>query len=370
VIICFTASIVAAYRFLMRTCLPTTAILAALCAATNVAVHAQSTLLALSKQDHTLAVVDPDTLKVLYKLPVGPDPHEVIASTDGSTAYVSNYGFGAYHTLAVLDLVHHAALPSIALGPLKGPHGLTFVDGKVFFTVEGAKAIGSYDPATHKVDFILGTGQNRTHMIYVSPDAQHIVTTNVSSGTVSLIDIEPLHMPGPPTGAAPGGPNGPHPPAGMPPMKRSDWNETVVPVGHGSEGFDISPDKKEIWVANAQDGTISVIDYAAKKVVDTLAANVPSANRLKFTLDGKYVLVSTLGGPDLVILNGATRKVIKRLPIGHGAAGMLMEPSGHRAFVACTPDNYIAVIDLGTLTVTGHIESGPEPDGLAWATSK
>jgi|GEM_PF-3355983 len=41
----------------------------------------QTTLLALSKHDHTLAAIDPTTLKVLYKLPVGPDPDGVAWST-------------------------------------------------------------------------------------------------------------------------------------------------------------------------------------------------------------------------------------------------------------------------------------------------
>ena len=45
----------------------------------------------------------------------------------------------------------------------------------------------------------------------------------------------------------------------------------MVRVGNGSEGFDVSPDGKEIWVANAQDGTISIIDYRAKRVTHTLA---------------------------------------------------------------------------------------------------
>src|SRR4051812_30130825 len=70
---------------------------------------AQSTpstaLLVLSKQDHTLAIVDPGTLKVLARIPVGDDPHEVIASADGRTAYVSNYGFGRFHTITAIDLV-------------------------------------------------------------------------------------------------------------------------------------------------------------------------------------------------------------------------------------------------------------------------
>jgi YVTN family beta-propeller protein len=120
-------------------------------------------------------------------------------------------------------------------------------------------------------------------------------------------------------------------------------------------------------VANAQDGTISVIDIAAKKVIATLQANVRGANRLKFTPDGKRLLVSSLGGPDLVVLDAATRHEIKRIPIGHGAAGIVMQPDGARAFVACSPDNYVAVIDLHSLTVTGHIQAGGEPDGMDWA---
>ena len=59
----------------------------------------QRSLLALSKRDHTLAIVDPATLQVVGRAPVGPDPHEVIASSDGKTAYVSIYGGGRYHAL-------------------------------------------------------------------------------------------------------------------------------------------------------------------------------------------------------------------------------------------------------------------------------
>lgn len=352
--------------------IPRIAVLLALCFASG-ALYAQSdaTLLVLSKHDHTLAIVNPSTLQVIARAPVGPDPHEVIASSDGRTAYVSNYGFGAYHTLAVIDLVTHKALPSIDLGALRGPHGLTFVGGKTWFTAEGAKALGRYDPATGKIDLILGTGQNRTHMIWVLSDEHHIVTTNVSSGTVSIIDWETLHMPGPPPGMGPP-PAMPPSPAGMhrpgPPGPRMDWNETIVRVGNGSEGFDVSPDRSQIWTANAQDGTISVIDFRTRKVIDTIASNTRGANRLKFTPSGKMVLVSS--GPDLVVLDAATRKVLRRIAIGHGSAGVLVQPDGARAYVSCGPDNYVAVIDLHSWKVIGHINAGGEPDGLAWATRR
>src|SRR5581483_10748835 len=156
---------------------------------TSCAVFSQTsssgTLLVLAKQDHILDIVDPQSMKVVARVPVGEDPHEVTASADGTTAYVSNYGFGRYDTISVVDLVQQKRLPSIDLGPLYGPHGVTFVGGKVWFTAEGAKAIGRYDPKTKKVDWIMGTGQNRTHMIFVSEDMQQVITTNVNSGTVS-----------------------------------------------------------------------------------------------------------------------------------------------------------------------------------------
>jgi YVTN family beta-propeller protein len=327
----------------------------------------KETLLALSKRDHTLAIVDPASLKVLAKVPVGNDPHEVIASSDGKTAFVSNYGGGAYHTLAVIDLVGQKPLPQVDLGPLSGPHGLTFVGGKVWFTAEAAKAIGSYDPASEKVDWILGTGQNRTHMIFVFEDRRRIITSNVSSGTVSIIEKTAGRPPGPPPGMPPAPPGTQPPPLRPPGPLGGDWDETVVKVGNGSEGFDVSPDGKELWVANAQDGTISLIDLASKKVTETLAANAHGANRLKFTPDGKHVFVSCLGGADLIVLDAATRREIKRIKVGHGAAGIVMQPDGTRAFVACSPDNYVVVIDLKSLAVTGQIDVGGEPDGLAWA---
>jgi YVTN family beta-propeller protein len=295
-------------------------------------------LLVLANEDNTLSIVDPGSLKVIATLPVGPDPHEVIASSDGTTAYISNYGGGAYNTLTVVDLAAKKVLPAIDLGALRGPHGLAFVGGRVWFTAEAAKAIGSYDPAAKRVDWIMGTGQNRTHMIYVSPDLNQIITTNVSSASVSIIER----------------------------IGSGTWAETVVSVGRGSEGLDVSPDGKEIWVANANDGTVSIVDVTSKKVVATLAVNVQGANRLKFTPDGRLAFVSSLNKPDVLVLDRVTRKEVKRIPVGDGAAGILMQPDGARAYVACSPDGYVAVIDLRSLEVVGRIAAGQGPDGLAW----
>src|ERR1700730_8793014 len=61
-------------------------------------------LLALSKGEQTLSIIDPTTLAVVARVPAGPDPHEVIASDDGKFAFISNYGGGSYNAITVVDL--------------------------------------------------------------------------------------------------------------------------------------------------------------------------------------------------------------------------------------------------------------------------
>jgi len=327
-------------------------LLAFLVSTTKCDAQNRGSILALSKADHTLAIVDPVTLNIIARIPVGTDPHEVIASADGKTAYVSIYGGGSLHELNVIDLVAKKPLTNIDTRPLFGPHGLTFANGKVWFSAEGSKAVGSYDPATGKLDWSMGTGQERTHMIYVTDDGKKIYTTNISSGTVSIL-VDTLIPPGrsAPAGAKP----------------REDWIQIVIPVTRGSEGFDVSPDNNELWTASAEDGTISIIDLATKKLATKIDAKVLGANRLKFTLDGKMVFIASLQSGELTIYDTRSHTELKRLKIGHGAAGILMDPDGSRAFVACSPDNYVAIIDLKTLEVTRHIDVGGVPDGLAWA---
>jgi YVTN family beta-propeller protein len=140
-----------------------------------------------------------------------------------------------------------------------------------------------------------------------------------------------------------------------------------VPVGKGPEGFDVSPDGRELWAANSHDGTVSVVDVGTKKVLQTLPSNTKRANRLKFTPDGKRVLVSDLGTGDLLVLDAGSRREVKRLHLGRGAAGVLVAPDGSRALVAVSPDDSVAVVDLRTLSVAARIATGKGPDGMAWA---
>jgi DNA-binding beta-propeller fold protein YncE len=206
------------------------------------------------------------------------------------------------------------------------------------------------------LDWSMGTGQNRTHMIYVTPDGKNVYTTNVSSGTVSIL-VDTLLPP-------PVGPNGQVFPGAK---AHWEWMQTVISVSDGSEGFDVSPNGRELWTAASQDGFIWIIDIAAKNVSAKIDAKVLGANRLKFTPDGIRVLVSSLRTGDLFIFDATSHQELKRVNVGHGGAGILIDDDGSRAFIGCTGDNYVAIVDLKTYAVTGHLDVGGGPDGLAWA---
>ncbi|MGN6342469.1 MAG: YncE family protein [Ginsengibacter sp.] len=303
---------------------------------------AQPRLLALSKSDHTLAIIDPASNRVLARVPVGNDPHEVIAAADGKTAYVSSYGGGSFHELDIIDLISMKPLKTIDTRPLFGPHGLVFTDGKVWFTAEGSKAVGCYNPSSGKVEWSMGTGQDRTHMIYVDKNANNIYATNVSSGTVSILEKTTSRQ-------------------------RENWEQTVIPLSNGVEGFGVSPEGKELWAVASDNGKIYIINPGTKKVVETIDAKIGGANRLQFTPDGKRVLITSLQAGSVFIYDTKSRKETAQVKVGTGAAGIMVSPDGSKAYIACSPDNYIAVVDLKALKVIDHVDVGKNPDGLAWA---
>ena len=71
-----------------------------------------------------------------------------------------------------------------------------------------------------------------------------------------------------------------------------------------------------------------------------------------------------------MVMDASTRKEVKRLNLGGGAAGILVAPDGSRAYIAVSTSDKVAVVDLKSLEVTGQISAGKQPDGLAWAVRR
>ncbi|HEX3701988.1 MAG TPA: YncE family protein [Vicinamibacterales bacterium] len=284
-----------------------------------------------------LQMLDPIARRPLASVPTGEDPHGVAASTDGRFAYVAN-DMGC--SISVIDLIARKEVRRVDLGPGSRPHDVRFIDGRLYFTLEGFKAIGRLDAGASKMDWVLGTGQNGTHMLAISSDLRRIFTANNGSNTVSAIE----------RGAEASAP----------------WNVTVIPIPKAPEGIDIAPDGREVWVASKDDGGgLSVIDVVSKHATPLGSVATTHANRVAFTPDGKLVLVRD-GQGFLIVLDATTRTEVKRIALN--TTSILVEPNGSRAYATVHPDNHVAVVDLKTLAVIGRIElgSGLDPDEMAW----
>jgi YVTN family beta-propeller protein len=245
--------------------------------------------------------------------------------------------------------------PPIDITPLRGDHGLWVHGDTVWFTAEGSKAIATLDPATRRLESVVGTGQDKTHLVWVSRDGTRVLASNAASATLSVfhqVILSPVMTPG-----------APPPPASY---TQPAWEQQLVSTGPGAEGFAVSPDESEAWVGDST-GAIVIVDIATARVKEHIQPGVPGANRLKFTPDGGRVLVTMHTGKELVVLDSHTHAVVARIPIEErGASGIAIQPDGKRVFIACPRDHYVAVVDLSTLQMTAKIDAGREPDGLAW----
>ena len=237
----------------------------------------------------------------------------------------------------MVDVKARKELRRVDLGELRRPHGLTYLKGHLYFTAERDKRIGRYDPAAQKVDWTFETNQDGTHMVLASRDGAKLFTSNIGSNSIGILETA--------TG--------------------NEWHQTLVSVGAGPEGFDQSPDGREVWAAHSRDGGISVIDVASRKVTQVFDAKTKRSNRLKFTPDGKAVLVSDLGANALVVIDTATRAERARLALP-APTGILVAPDRQEAYVAATAGKHVAVVDLKTMTIVRKIDTGSSPDGMAW----
>ncbi|MFP9114449.1 YncE family protein [Flavobacterium sp. RHBU_3] len=308
-------------------------------------------ILALSKGEKKVIVYDYKTLDSVAKIPVGADPHEVVTSPDGSRAYISKPLMNDKgHEIAVLNLKTLQAESIIDTKPFFVPHGLVYLNDQLWFTAQGSKAVGIYDIKANTVTEVFGTGQDFTHLLYVTPNGKRFYTTNVESGTVSIYEYLEIPPYMPPTGVLP--PNA---------KPRHEWRQTLVNVGVGAEGFDVSPDGKELWTARP-DGHVVIVDLTTKKITADFETKVLGLHRLKITPDGKTVCIVSVKTGDLLYYDSKTHKLEKQVKIGRGA-GIYMDKESDRMFVSCTPDNYVVVIDLKTRKEITHLEMG-RPDGI------
>ncbi len=313
-------------------------------------------LIVLNKAEATASIITLSDGKVVATLPVGEGPHEVAVRGDGRVAVACNYGTGTApgRSLTVLDLVTMAVVRTIDLGSYRRPHGIAWMpDGKhVVVTVEANQAVLVVDIEGGSVVQSIGTEQQGTHLLVMSKDGTRAYTSNIGSGSVTMIDL----------------------------VARTKLKTTTF--GKFPEAIDLSPDGKWLWSADRTLERVTMLDAATLDTVRSLPTG-KFPNRLKFTPDGKTVVLSNAqsgtlafydvakGRPDGEITFAVDSSLLRPQMLGSqmGSSatplGILMDPSGKRAFVALAAMDRIAEVDLAKRVVVRLLAAGREPDGMA-----
>jgi YVTN family beta-propeller protein len=135
----------------------------------------------------------------------------------------------------------------------------------------------------------------------------------------------------------------------------------LIPVGadpvgawQGSNGI--------AYVDNERDGTISAIDTQKLEVVATWRLGF-TPGMVAFGPDGN-VWVADPYNARVVVRHATEDRVLGSAPAGQGAHGIVFSKDGKRAYVSDQDADTVSVIDVATLKKTKAIPVGHKPNGM------
>ena len=309
----------------------------------------QGRLLVAEKGQQSLAIVDPDSGKVLASVAEGGvTGHEVIASVDGRLAFVPIYGNSGVgkpgtdgRTLTVIDIASQKVVNSIDFGhgvrphcPLIGPK-----DGLLYVTTELNQTVTLIDPKTLKIVGYIPTGQPESHMLALSHDGRRGYTANVGPGTVSVLDIP-----------------------GRKVLK-------IIPISKNTQRIAISPDDHWVFTADQTKPQLAVIDTTTNSVSKRIPLEGIAYGTAP-TPDGNFLLVTLPDQNKIAVVDLKTMQVVRSLAVGVNPQEIVVRPDGKAAYVSCATSNQVAEINLDNWTLTRLIQTGKATDGLAWAQGR
>ena len=139
-----------------------------------------------------------------------------------------------------------------------------------------------------------------------------------------------------------------------------------IPAGVYPDGMAYAPEARKLYVSDEHGNTETVIDVERNVRVATIPLGGEVGNS-QYDPASKHVFANVQTRGDLVEIDPVTDKIVGRtaLPGAKGNHGLLIEPAGRLAFIACEDNATLLVLDLRTRTVTASFSTGRDPDVLA-----
>ncbi len=304
------------------------------------------TLLVTNKRGNDLSVVDLASGREVRRVSTCNTPHELAVSPDGAHVAIACYGG---RTVDILSVGAYAKVASLDLGEGARPHGIFWhADDRIFVTAEGLQQVVQIvSPLATDPRLIRhATGKQASHMLAVAPDRRWAWTTDLSSKTVTRIDL--------------GG--------NEPPLS--------VTVGEEPEGIALSPDGANLWVSargSDQAFQLDPISMEVRRTVDVGRFPLRLATRPQ----GDVAITSNLADGSLSVIDLRRGRVVRTIEVSSARDAqerfqvtILWSADGAHIYVAETGSDTVAEVNYASGLVLRHIKVGDGGDGLAFLPSE
>ena len=304
-----------------------------------------------SKSD-TVDVIDPVTYKVIDHFAVGALPQHVTPSWDFKTLYVDN---DHSNSLTPLDpRTGKRRGPDI---PVTDPYNLYFtVDGRFAIVVaEARRQLDFRNAQTMKlVKSVPVPCVGVDHMDYTA-DGRLALASCEFSGQLLVVDLQhqsiqaTFSLPSRPGKAQPKPQDVKLSPDGRT-FYVADMNsdgvweidarrfsiDRFLETGAGAHGLYPSRTARDLYVTNRDAGTISVIDFATRRIVQTWTIPGGSPDMGGVSADGKVLWVSGRYSASVYAISTTDGHVLATIPVGNGPHGLCVWPQPGRYSIGHT----------------------------------
>jgi DNA-binding beta-propeller fold protein YncE len=105
----------------------------------------------------------------------------------------------------------------------------------------------------------------------------------------------------------------------------------LLHTGAGAHGLYPSRDARTMYVSNRQAGTVSVVSFATRRVINTWTLPPPASPDMGgVSADGRVLWLSGRYNAEVYAISTRTGRLIARIPVGLGPHGLCVWPQPGR----------------------------------------
>ena len=294
-----------------------------------------------NSESATVTVIDPNTYKVIDTFATGALPQHVTPSYDLQTLWVDN---DLGDSLTPID--PRTGKPGRPV-PVTDPYNLYFTpDGRRAIVVaERLERLDFRDPKTMKLKHSLSVPCRGVDHLDFTADGRYALASCEFGSSMLVIDIanervvRPITLPR--TYGAPQdvklAPDGSvfyvadQVAGGVWLFDAHSFKETgFIATGAGTHGLYVSRDSRYLYISNRSEGSVSVLDFATRKLIHKWPIPGGSPDMGGVSADGKVLWLSGRYSAEVYAIRTTDGKLVARIPVGSGPHGLCVYPQPGR----------------------------------------